>query len=384
VALPNLPIAPGGAEQILHVRPVDDRILIATSTGQLFAIKAADGTLAWHTRLSSNSPIERLVATDDFAVSMLTEGNSRQLVALDALNGQVVRRFTFPGESGGVPINLALAPDGMLVWLTPDRLCGKDLFEPSTQLNYGEAPAPDQPNFNAQMNPNMAGTPFAGAVNPDQLLISEGRILVVGMEGRYVLMHSLESGRMLDYKEPNGRLVPSRLSTSGQSNVTPGWNVALHLVGPMLYVVSATGQPMAYELDTPWKGWRGSIMQASQTIDYQDPMIDPKFLVLPSRAARPGAGPGAPPFPGAVQRNLPQPPGAAGQVPAVQDAPTNWTLYAYSRIKPDTGDHRESGKLTYSFDLRDDAGISEFQGVDGGVYYLTGDKKLKFLKGSRQ
>jgi hypothetical protein len=149
----------------------------------------------------------------------------------------------------------------------------------------------------------------------------------------------------------------------------------------MLYVVSATGQPMAYELDTPWKGWRGSIMQASQTIDYQDPMIDPKFLVLPSRAARPGAGPGAPPFPGAVQRNVP---GAAVQVPAVQDAPTNWTLYAYSRIKPDTGDHRESGKLTYSFDLRDDAGISEFQGVDGGVYYLTGDKKLKFLKGSRQ
>jgi len=31
-------------------------------------------------------------------------------------------------DGGIVPINLALSPDGMLVWTMLDRICGKDLY----------------------------------------------------------------------------------------------------------------------------------------------------------------------------------------------------------------------------------------------------------------
>jgi hypothetical protein len=44
---------------------------------------------------------------------------------------------------------------------------------------------------------------------------------------------------------------------------------------------------------------------------------------------------------------------------------------------------RESGRLDHIASITDPAGISEFQGVDGGLYYQTGDRKLHFLKGAR-
>jgi outer membrane protein assembly factor BamB len=392
----------GGAEQILHVRLIDDRIIVATSAGQLLAVKAADGSLAWHTRLSQASPIIRMAATDDFVVSLLADGNSRQIVAVDTLTGQLVKRFTFGGESSGnVPVNLALAPDGMLVWITPDRLCGKDLFEPSKDLNYGDGAAADADELRARgaVNPNIAmngqpvGTQFAGAVNPDQLVISEGRVIVVAMDGRMVELHSLESGRLLDYKQASGQTAEARLVTaSNNGTLNTTWNVSLNLVGTMLYVTSATAGPVAYDLDSPKRTWSGSVEVDPQTFDYQDPMIDPTFLVVLSKPARAGAvvvpGPGVRVPPGAPPP-APQPGGMPGGVGGQaqaqqQEIATTWRFHAYSRVKPKGPEPKESGVLTYSYDLREDAGISEFQPVDGGFYYLTGDRKLKLLRGARQ
>ena len=53
---------------------------------------------------------------------------------------------------------------------------------------------------------------------------------------------------------------------------------------------------------------------------------------------------------------------------------------AYSRTITESG--RESGVLAHELDLSDNAGITAYQIVDGGFYYLTADKKLHFLKGA--
>jgi hypothetical protein len=35
-------------------------------------------------------------------------------------------------------------------------------------------------------------------------------------------------------------------------------------------------------------------------------------------------------------------------------------------------------------DIAEPAGITQWQAVDGGVYYVSGDHKLHFLRGSRE
>jgi hypothetical protein len=57
-------------------------------------------------------------------------------------------------------------------------------------------------------------------------------------------------------------------------------------------------------------------------------------------------------------------------------------LFCYSRgLDPES--KVESGVLGHQLPLKDDSGIVDVQGVEGGVYYLTGDKKLHFMKGAR-
>jgi hypothetical protein len=57
-------------------------------------------------------------------------------------------------------------------------------------------------------------------------------------------------------------------------------------------------------------------------------------------------------------------------------------LRAYSRATLDNG--HESGRIDYLDRISSPAGIQSWQSVDGGLYYLTGDQKLYFLKGARQ
>ena len=54
-----------GFEPVFFVKPVSDRIVVATSAGQLFAVNSSTGQLAWHTRLSQSGPIDRLLAEGD-------------------------------------------------------------------------------------------------------------------------------------------------------------------------------------------------------------------------------------------------------------------------------------------------------------------------------
>src|SRR5438552_10225059 len=68
----------GGAETIAQVIPVDDKIIVATNAGQIFAVQIGNGSLAWHTRLSNSGAISRLCANDDFAVAKVDDAASTQ------------------------------------------------------------------------------------------------------------------------------------------------------------------------------------------------------------------------------------------------------------------------------------------------------------------
>jgi outer membrane protein assembly factor BamB len=365
---PQAAPATPGVEAIASVRPVDDKIIVATTAGQLFAIRTDTGALVWHTRLSAAAPISHLAATDDFVVAKVDDAANTQLVVLETLTGQIVRpRLSFPNEQGNVPVNFALAPDGTLVWIQQDRLCGKDLFEPRKELNY-EVIAGQNDNVRNPNNVNIAinrgqqvdaTSIYGGAVNPDQLLISEGRILVVAQSGRFVCIHSLETGKLLDFPQADGKRAEARLATAqgdGSKSVAD-WGVALHLVGSRLYVCSRQNGPVCYNLDKAGVLWDGHVdINTVPTIEYREPFIGQDyFAILDHPAARVGANPN----------------------------PNTARLHCFSRAKVDKNADRESGRLDHISSISDPAGISEFQGVDGGFYYLTGDRKLHYLKGGR-
>jgi hypothetical protein len=64
-------------------------------------------------------------------------------------------------------------------------------------------------------------------------------------------------------------------------------------------------------------------------------------------------------------------------------SPPTLVLHAFSRAITDTS-HHESGLISYLDRIASPTGIQSWQAVDGGLYYLTGDQKLFFLKGAKQ
>src|SRR5205823_5296209 len=156
-------------EQAVEVRPVGDRVLVTTSTGRLLSADLSTGRIGWQTRLADRAP-DRLVATEEFTVVKVGDDTTVRLFALDTDTGRLIGSKADFVQSGSVPVNLALAADGTLVYTKPDRLCLKDLYKP-----WGD----DEKVI--QGPPNVAL--YAGASQPGQLVIAEGRILAVAESG---------------------------------------------------------------------------------------------------------------------------------------------------------------------------------------------------------
>ena len=55
-------------------------------------------------------------------------------------------------------------------------------------------------------------------------------------------------------------------------------------------------------------------------------------------------------------------------------------ILAHSRAQIDGG--KETGRLEFDQTVTDPAGITAWQAVDGGLYYLNGEKKLRMLRGA--
>jgi hypothetical protein len=392
---PEVEAAAAGPEQLAYVRPLigdagsgaaiaaaaAERLIVATTTGRVACLDAASGKPVWQTRVSPR-PIERLVASEDFTVVRVTEEQTVRLIVLDNYNGQVLMVRNFAVDSTITPVNMALSPDGMLVWTLPDRLCGKDLYEPETHKLTFEYPSP-QRDAN---NPNGAtgGTLYAGCTRPGQLMIRGKQIIALQEQGRFVTLHSLEDGSILRHRSGNETTdtkLNTQLPPSSSGSPVPGGSnevtMVLRLVGPHLYIMSSRSV-MAYHLDHPAVG--GWHAQVGEALNPNFQMIVPTrdFLVVGGwRGARqlPAAAAAA-----AAAANA----AAANPVPAVQ-------LRFYSRklVQVDDGAgaggniEDESGKIQQEESLTDPTGILQWQVVEGGVYYLANDRRLHFVRGSR-
>ena len=79
---------------------------------------------------------------------------------------------------------------------------------------------------------------------------------------------------------------------------------------------------------------------------------------------------------GAARRNR------LGAAPAPPVPNSRLRLRAFSRALTSAG--AETGQFSHYVELGEPSGISTWQAVDGGLYYLAGDKKLHFLRGARE
>jgi hypothetical protein len=183
----------------------------------------------------------------------------------------------------------------------------------------------------------------------------------VTANGSRVAVHSLETGKLLDFRpEKGGPAAEALLSTQGNGPKAVGdWSAGLHLVGPKLFICSKKSGPICFNIDRGTTLWVGGVdIQTEPSIQYQEPFIGQDFLILVNRPL-PNVNPNANPSPNTIQP------------------------HCYSRAVRDPDRGGESGTLSYYPVFRDDSGIIDFQGVEGGFYYLSGDKKLHFVRGGR-
>ena len=359
---------PAGPEHIDHVLPERERVLLTTTAGRVISLETQTGQVAWQAR-PTERPIDRLVADEDFVCVKLSDEANVRLVVLDTFTGHPRGSRRFAVSSNAVPQNLALSPDGTLVYTLPDRIVLKDLYKPWNEKEIERAVPQGQATF-------------LGASGPDQLIVSEGRILAVTDSGggdrgeKYVRLYSLETGNPLMLNFGEGQQVERALSADTQS-----WQVQLRVVGPRLFVLSPDAAVL-YNLDRASEAFtlydRQTSADSDSTVNAHHTFIGTDFVVVVSDPAAPrpvAAGPNPPGFvaPGAV----PAPPPAP---PAPQVLP-EYRLFAFDRSPTKTG---ESGRLDYDVKIADPAGVlSSWQAVDGGVYYLTADRKLHMLAGAQ-
>jgi outer membrane protein assembly factor BamB len=366
---PAAAAAPAGAEEIIDVRPVGDHVLVTTSTGRILSADLASGQVSWQTRLSDR-PVDRLVANEDFTVVKVSDESYVRLAAFDTVTGELrcTKAWSVPG--GQVPVNLALAADGTLVYTMPNQLCLKDLYKP-----WGDPSDKDIPGTKPELRI------FDRANQPDQLVIAEGRILAFAVEGtmnvKFVRIYSLETGQpvLLHYRTAQGEQEAENRLDAGKTD-----EATLHVIGSHLYIVSHAGV-MSYNLDRPSESWQGE----PESIDGRHPAVHDhlfgqKFVVLVNEPLRPEDG-GVPPVPlGGIAPVAPN--GAIAQPEGVAGPIHDYHLELFARYPASAQNPREAGRLDYNIKVSDPAGITpSWQAANGGLYYVSTDHKLHFLRG---
>ena len=355
-----------GPEQIDSVLPLEDRVLLTTTSGRVVSLERAGGALAWQTRLSDR-PVDRLVADGEFTVIKAGDDNVVRLAVLDTFTGHVRGTRSWQRESNNYPQNIALSPDGTLVYTLVDRICFKDLYRPWDQRAIEKTLPAGQASF-------------MGLSGADQLIISEGRALAVSDSGdgqrageKFVRPYSIETGEPVMLNFSDGQQMEKALSIGTKSA-----DVSLRMVGPRLYVV-APDAAICYNLDAPDDRYQ-MFDQETEGMSARSCFVGKDYLVIISPVLPAGAN--APIVPVAPNGPvvMPQPPAVATPPPPV--TATTWTLYAFRR---ESNSAKEPGLLDYDLPITDPAGItSDWQPIDGGLAYLSADRKLHMLMGAKE
>jgi outer membrane protein assembly factor BamB len=334
--------AENGSEEIAEVRPVNDRIVLATATGRLLGIDPAAGRVAWQTRVGG--AVNPLLANDDFTVVRTQDGQAAEIQVYNSFSGELLGRKTFGIDTAAYPINLALAADGTLVYTLPGQLCIQDLFEANLSpqgMEPGVAKDVELPN-----QPPM----FLGSGRPEaeQLLIHGGRVFAVANSGKEVRIFSIDTGDLWQSEGTHGLETAGVVATQSTSA-----NVRLHISGNYLFVFSPRNL-ITYRIDPPKPGWDWKD-DPTRVTNYKQILFGKDYLALVDR-----------PGPPATESNRPG---------------TRVTLNFFNRMVKDLPDE-EAGFLLFNpeFPVIDDN--LALQAVDGGIAYFTGHT-IQFLVGAR-
>lgn len=339
---PRAPVnGAGGNELILQVRCLSDRVVLATNFGRVIALDLADGAAVWQAR-PTDRPLERLLANDDFIAALFFDDASTQIVAIDAGTGDFVLRRVFNAAGGITPVNLALSPDGKLIWLLPEELVGKDLFDPS-----------DRPTFRRQLRTPDGGPAFGTDLRqPNQMAITDEQILALSDNGQYVRVFSLETGEPVTTAS---RELKSRIDRRLRTDSNDWNNIQLHVSNGRLYVMGNTTL-RAHDLERNEASWNR----------YKDD--DGRWFARDLAAT-------------ATHLILIEEPSARG-FERKRRAGNDWLrILAFDLTPNDRG--LVSGALDYRYTVNTVSVVSgNWQVVDGGVWYLGNDRKLHFLRGA--
>ena len=132
--------------------------------------------------------------------------------------------------------------------------------------------------------------------------------------------------------------------------------VTLRLVGPHLYVFG-TRSLLGYNLDDiAEKSWRAD-SGMSPPPNFRLAILTRDFLMMV---------------------------GEPGSKKLVENPSRHYQLKFYNRTTLKDAPGYENASVQQIYDLAEPAGINGWQAVEGGIYYLSGDHKLHFLRGARE
>ncbi len=318
----------------------DDNVLVSTTSGRLIALDVNDGKIRWQAR-PGERPADRLVANEDFVVALLREDTLATLIVMDTFTGQTIGRRTFD-DGFRAPTNVALSPDGTLVYLLPDRVVLKNLYQPwgNAEREIVDARAAQTGQF-----------PYVMSQQPDHLQIIDGKLLVMADQNVNLRAFSLDTAKPLRYTPLNSQKEMDLTFQTGNRQASGPINV--RVVGSQVYLIGRQSL-IAYNIDHPDQSWRTSQASDNSRDEIVDTLIGRNHLVLlEDTKNRINSGKAA-----------------------------AYRLYSHARYGQDENDPAESG-ITTSIHLQSDpSGITAWQPVDGGFYYLAADQKLHFLKGA--
>ena len=337
-APPDVPAALAGGELIAAVvpaGPAGDVLVVTTSKGRVLGVDGHAGTVRWQSR-PADRPADAVQANGSFAVARFDDPAGSLLVVYDVPTGRVVGRQKFtPDGTEGQLVNAALGEEGLLALTLAQAVEVKDLYDPLSARPT---------RLRVQANPDR--TVFAGLTGPDQLLVAAGRVVALYAGGR--------NWQAFDLTRPGGGPTPPMALASQAASMAGSASVRLE--GSRLLGIHP-----------------GGLVQANLA-DPEDLCVTSGDMILPHpphvRDALVGVG-------HVILLDDPVDRGPA--------ASPNVTLLAVSRAaRPNST--RVSGLLDFAppMNVERVGGIADWAGVDGGVYFLTGDHRLILRRGSRE
>ncbi len=355
------PAAPAAAGEVAFadVAPTSESAVVSTTDGRVAAVSLDTGKVVWQRALADRAPA-RLFASDVFVVAHFAGTTSARTVALDALDGRTTLARDFPAGTGA-PTNLTLAPDGTLVWLLPDRVSAKDLFDADPKVTHEQ-----------RVRGRAGIPPFQFSNQPSQLVVTDGKILAVSdvmppdgpSPTQRVLAFNLSDARAVKVDAPQlNKKVDLEFNPNAPKEAMA---VGLRAVGSRFYVVGEQSL-VGYDLDRPGEFWRRFVDEAWAGRTALAEVAAGNVVLIDVPTAGAALTPAA---------NI------ADALAGRAHSSTVLRVQTYSRERTPEG--IESGNGRQWHELTDPAGIvlDEWQAVNGGIYYLTGDRKLHFLPGA--